>query len=279
MNLKKQMVIGVSMFVSVSSAIGYETYQNPTGNNILSVFNGWTQIAGDEGHIDFGGGQDFDSEYLFTKVEGTQLSIGLQTGFDILDGHVNYYGTDYYAGDIALNIQPSNSIVNNGTSYQYALDFGLLTKNGYGQKVSDDSNWFFGDSGVDDAGLYEVTEWDKGVANYYNTRPVFAMTEGNNTGIAVDFSAKGYEANNGANNGGSYYRIATFDISSIIGNADSFTVDASWVMSCGNDVINGSGSLVASNTSTTKPIPEPSILALMGIGSISVLMIGMRRKN
>ena len=49
------------------------------------------------------GGQSFDAEYIFYRLDGNTLSVGLQTGFDILDGHVNYSGRDYYAGDLALS--------------------------------------------------------------------------------------------------------------------------------------------------------------------------------
>ncbi len=57
----------------------------------------WRTFAIDEdGTTPGGGGQLFDAEYLAYKLDGKVLSIGVQTGFDLSDGHQVYGGKDYY---------------------------------------------------------------------------------------------------------------------------------------------------------------------------------------
>jgi len=50
--------------------------------------NGYIQFANDDGHVGPGsGGQAFDAEYLYYKLNGNTLYLGLQTGFNIVDGN------------------------------------------------------------------------------------------------------------------------------------------------------------------------------------------------
>ena len=94
--------------------------------------NEWILLDDDDGVAASGyvgpgfGGQEFDAEYLFYKYDKVTkiLSIGLQAGFDLSDGQQSYRGKDYFAGDLALSF--------NNQGYDYAIDFGLITKDYYG---------------------------------------------------------------------------------------------------------------------------------------------------
>ena len=90
--------------------------QTANADPITTVFDSsWTQIAsedyvGPSGYVNPGyGGQDFDAEYLYYKLAGTTLSIGLQSGFNLVTGSVYYSGKTYYAGDLALSIDGNTS--------------------------------------------------------------------------------------------------------------------------------------------------------------------------
>ena len=235
------------------------------------VWNGWIQFAdGDETHLDNGGyigpgygGQVFDAEYLFYKYDhnANTLSIGLQTGFNVVDGVVNYAdGRSYYAGDLALSFDDDSS------SYEYAVDFGLGTRDFDGKTVDAEHDGIHsGDSGVDQAGLYSVSTWNTHVYSGYTVSNPFAMdggslitSIGDNDNIAGSGTADGVT---------SYYRQVTFDLSGL-NLGDEFTVDTHWTMSCGNDNINGRLS-----------VEEPSSLLLMGLGLLSLGLVRLRKKT
>jgi hypothetical protein len=226
----------VAMSLSLPLNAGMLSFWTADGWDLLDAEDG----VGSGGYVGPGwGGQAFDAEYLFYKREGNQLSIGLQTGFDILSGAQVYGGHTYYAGDLALGF--------NGGSYDYAVDFGLVTRDIHGANVG------LGSGDQDAAGLYAVSDWNNELS--FPVSAPFGMDAGS--------FISGISGSSGAG-GDSYYRIATIDLSSLGFDVTSFS--AHWTMSCGNDVVEGSAS-----------VPEPSALLLMAGGLIG-LFGGMRRR-
>ncbi len=228
---------------------------NVSAGVITSVFDSsWTDITNGSGEdiTDFSsssyvnpgwGGQNFDAEYLFYKLVGNSLSIGLQTGFDVDTGFQTASNHPYYSGDLALSFD------NDSTNYEFAVDFGLLTKSYWNQ--SDENIEVDGDGdaggdfdGIDPVGLYENVVWDNRI--HFGVSSPYAMTQGDIiSGIGFS-STKGYDSTLD-----SFYRTATFDISSL----DITGLDAHWTMSCGNDAVDGHAT-----------VPEPSSLLLMSAG-------------
>lgn len=133
--------------------IGAPFFSAPLNADPLPVWDStWTQFAVDDGIVGpGGGGQAFDAEYFFYSLNGTQLSIGLQTGFDVVSGQQAYSGRDYFAGDLAISFDGA-------PGYEFGVDFGLLTKDYFLQIVDTGSN-----TGIDDGGIYKNVAWNSNV--------------------------------------------------------------------------------------------------------------------
>ncbi len=298
MNFKSTLsLIAISAFMA-SSVNASDIHEN-TYNTAFDIFtdaaNGWTEVANDDGILEGRGKQAYDTEYLFTKQTGSLLSIGLQTGFDLSDNRHK----DIYGGDIALRFTNSDNsilgpVASNGDGYNFAIDFGKRTKDQDGNKLNANA----GSNGYDAAGLYSVSQWNNNITFQDEAAP-FAMDEGTiisglTENILGEGETKKFYHNNNAEGSGynpgssthnkrySYYRIVTFDLSTISGLSQNFTVDAHWTMSCGNDHINTgfNASLPGGGGSSPKPVPEPSIIALFGLGMIGLFASsGIRRRK
>lgn len=209
--------------------------------------NGWTPIDEEDGFKSGGyvgpgwGGQTFDAEYLFSKQEGSILSIGLQTGFDLADGSQFYRKKQYFAGDLALAF--------NGGNFDYAIDFGLVTKDIQGDNVG------LGSGNQDATGLYADVQWNNDIS--FGQSAPFGMDEG-----SFLASVTGTSGSETLADGKSYFRTVSFDLDDLGFKVSDFK--AHWTMSCGNDVVEGSAS-----------VPEPSPLWLM-IGGLLAL-VGSRK--
>lgn len=227
--------------------------------------DGWTALAiatpGEDGQVGPGvGGQQFDAEYLYFKQSGNTLSLGLQAGFNLITGY-EYHSTnpkDYYAGDLALSFD--GSVGPGSAGFEYAVDFGLLTKD-YQKDLVDMGSG----TGVDPAGFYSVSAWNNDVYSGHTIANPFAA----DSGTLVSALISNVAGSGIAGGQTSYFRTVSFDISSLNLTGNS-TLNAHWTMSCGNDYIDG--------TTTLTSVPEPSAMVLMLMSLLGLGWVGRRKR-
>ncbi len=276
MKNRNKSIIGVLAGIVVMMMFCSSVWATPA-----SFFSGWTQFANDD-EDGADGGQPYDHEHMFWKKSGNNLSIGVQSGFNLSTGKTG----SYYLGDLALSFD-NNTAGSGGSGYEYAYDFGLETKdyhlNNRGRRRDEtvDANTYGfhnDDNGIDTAGLYDVSLWNNHVRqtlhNGDSTAP-YAMDGGSIVANALS-TDNGNETVDGET---SYYRVAEFDVSSLLNPDGSLAVDAHITMSCGNDVMNGSFEIPGpGGPQPAAGVPEPSTVALLGIGLVGLAGGAARRR-
>lgn len=226
------------------------------------TWDGWTVFAAEDGSIDFGGGgQRFDAEYLLYKYDSERhiLSLGLQSGFDILHGLQPHNGKFYWSGDLALSFDGNTS------NYEYAVDFGLQAC-GFSQRTNADCGNENNDALNHYAGIYQVQEWNTDIHPNHGSSNPFAMQNGDKLIPLNEYHNRAGSAM--AEGEKSYFRKV--DIALYLLDIDkNFTVDSHWTMSSGNDAINGRVSVSA--------VPVPAAAWLFGSALIGLASISRRR--
>jgi hypothetical protein len=273
----KKLAIGVVLLASGMTATPINA--NPQSESVVSYFDSsWTIFASDEeGATPGSGGQDFDAEYLLYKIEGSLLYLGLQSGFDLIDGH-QYYNTwsqdHYWAGDLALSfdgdvISTPADPLSVANSYEFGIDFGLYTAD-YSSNPVDavlGSSDGLG-AGRDTAGVYSVAAggWSTNlVDSYEDDSSPFAMNQ-HWDGTGTDPYLSSLILNDAGYEDESFYRAVAFDLRDLGLELSNLSMDAHWTMSCGNDNINGSQEI---------SVPEPGVLFLLASGLLG--LVGIRR--
>ncbi len=76
----KVLLLGLVMLVTLC------TTAMATSVTRLSTFDDWDVFAEDS-HGDAYGGSKFEADFLFYKLDGEELSLGLQSRLDVQEGH------------------------------------------------------------------------------------------------------------------------------------------------------------------------------------------------
>lgn len=276
---KTKLAIGILLLLSGMSASPINA--TPQVQSVASYFDSsWKVITSDEeGPTPGLGGQAFDAEYLLYKIEGSILYLGLQSGFDLIDGYQYFdtYSQDHYwAGDLALSfdgdaIVTSSDPIAMANSYEFGIDFGLRTAD-YNSNTVDATNPSVDGlvEGKDKAGVYRVGEgeWNTNMVNSFedNSSP-FAMNQ-QWSGTGTNPYLASLTLNTAGQEDRSYYRAVAFNLTQLGLNLSNLRMDVHWTMSCGNDNINGSQQI---------SVPEPSVLFLIFTGLIC--LVGRRNSK
>lgn len=229
-----------------------------------------------------GGGQAYDAEAIYLKLEASTLFVAIRTGLSPTD-------TSWKAGDIFFDLDGDaastsyTNITNDGSTGSYAANNHTVTEatsgNGfeYGLVVvaHDDNSPYVDGNAWGEADLYNVDRWNLGGVYSEEDHPVSG-----NRGSYLNTNSVGY-----AGGSGEYVIEAAINLMDGTGNYNAFgqslidsidngtDINVHWNPLCNNDWIQFTGRLAdggSGSGSSINQVPEPAPLALLAIGFVGM---------